>query len=138
MDKITTIEISEEFKKELDGLSNKGETYEDCIKRMISPYEKTFKNINRDNEAFTLTFEGMDENDEVLEREYIVVTYKELANSNVDDLFQVKKLDFNYFINQKALVIFHDENSCLIKFIDEIKTKSKKLEEFEIVAYHFN
>lgn len=131
------IELSEEFIEKLDTLVLEEETYEECIKRLISGYEETFKNINREKEAFTLSFEGLDENDEVDLREYISISYNDLSKSNVGDLFEVIKLDYEYYINQKALVIFKDETSCFIKFIDEINTKSKKVEEFEIVAYHF-
>ena len=137
MSENTKIEISKEFLEKLDLLSYEDESYEECIKRLISGYEETYRNISQEKEAFTLSFEGIDEKGEVDTREYIIVTYNQLAKANIGDLFEVEKLDFKYFINQKALVIYKDDTSCLLKFIDEINTKSKKLEEFEIVAYHF-
>jgi hypothetical protein len=130
------IEISEKFKEELDLLIRENESYEDCIKRLIQGYEEDIKNIQRDKEAFTLTHESLDNDDEI-ETEYIAVTYKELAMSNVGDVFEPKRLNSTYFVHQKAVVVYKDEDSCLIKFFDEIFSKSKKFEEYEIIAYHF-
>ena len=130
---MSKIELSDEFVEKISFLSEKDEAFEDTLKRIIGCYENNFKNINRDQDAFTLTFEPIGREG----CEYITVTYKELANSKIGDMFEVQKLDSTYYINQKAKIIYKDDESVLVKFIDEIYTESKKLEEFEIVAYHF-
>ncbi|MCC7554468.1 MAG: hypothetical protein KO202_08295 [Methanobacteriaceae archaeon] len=137
MSKKENIELSKEFIDKIKSLTEKDETFEDCLKRLIKGYEKDFKNISREKEAFSLSFEAMNENNEIIDSEYLIVTYVELADSKIGDIFEAQKIDYTYFINQKAVLIYKDDDSCLVKFIDEIYTKSKKLEEKEIVAYHF-
>ncbi|WP_409199386.1 hypothetical protein [Methanobrevibacter sp. DSM 116169] len=134
---MANIEISDDFIDKINLIRNENESFEQCLKRLIPGYEKNFNNINRDQEAFTLTFEEFNDEEEIIASDYLVITYQQLKESNKDDIFEIEKIDLNYFINQKAKVIYKDEDSVLIKFIDVINTASKKLEDFEIVAYHF-
>ena len=137
MGEITTVQLSKKFKEQLEKAKVGNESFEELLKRLLKGYSEGIENVSMPQQAFSLMFEGFDENGELNGVHEFGVTFKQLIDSEIGDLFVPNRDNSSFYNIQTAVVLGKDDSSCLVKITDKCKTAEIETEEKYVIAYHF-
>lgn len=137
MVKEATIKLSSSFKQKLEDAKNGDETFEDVLRRLLSGYDSEIESKTQEQVAFCLEHRGYADNGECWENHFLTVTYHELKNSKVGDVFEPESSNYAYHGHESATVICKTDDCCIIKFFAEICDETGTNYENEVMAYHY-
>lgn len=136
----TGISIKESSKEKLDSLKGENDTYEDVINRLLVSEEGSIKKdiveIKHHKIAFNLEHQGFTKEGFESESHERNISYLELADVEVGDVFEPLRTDDEYYIHEKAEVLFKDDKSLFIRVTVEINREKGYFEEYELLHVH--
>lgn len=122
-----TLNVTKEFKDELNKMKRGGESYEEILRREIGGFNSNLENI-----AEPIAFELKGEYEDLIEYEIKRVYWSSLFKSKVGDSWSVTNNDKCLF-RQTAEVIYRDEEVVIVKF----KTFANGRGHVEVRSYNF-
>ena len=129
---ITTISVSQEFKKELENMKKNNEKLEDVLKRKIVGYDKQ---LSKFEEPYCFSVECYNETEDVFKK--IKVSWTELFSSDVGTIWSFD-YDNSKGYDEKANIIYKDGNECIVKFTtNQYKYKKVVKSSDEFVVFKF-
>lgn len=125
-----TINVTKNFKEELDKMRLANESYEEILRREIGGFKGSLMNI-REPIAFELKGVYADEHSE-----NVKVFWSHLHDCQVGDFWSVSD---NEYCNHRetASVIYRDKDVVLVKFKTYNRHNGIKFFDVEVVSYNF-
>lgn len=126
----TTLNVTKEFKEELDKMRLANESYEEILRREIGGYKMGLLNV-KSPVAFTITgrYTGSD-------METVSVRWIELMKCRTGDVWTVSD-SVDCLHRETATVIYRDEDVALVKFKTMDKQGNIRFYDVEVVSYNF-
>ena len=138
MGKFTSIQVTQDLKEQLGKIkdANNYNSYQEAIEQLIKDNTNTnnYTVISREKIAISLRCIQIDEKGNgYLFNEYNV-SYFELKNAGLNDLFSPKLCDGEHYLFKTGKVIYKDENFVLLKINEVVNTPDECNEYHELVG----
>ena len=122
---MTTIKIKNDTKEKLEALKKEGQTYDQLLQSLIQHEPGANINdvteISREKIAFEVEHTTLNKNNEIIKTNGYNVSYYELSQSEVGNIFEIQNND-EYYIHEKAEILYKDKISVFVR--TSITTKS--------------
>lgn len=111
---LTNIRISKELQQIIKEHKNKGETYDNCVRRLIGGVMTRDGIVySQEDQAFVVTNSYYDdENAEYVEERTKTITYSTLKKAKVGKIFKPERLKYKNKVEEKLEVISKTDDSC--------------------------
>ena len=133
MEKWTTLKVTNEVRDAVKSHTEEGETYNDTLERILEGYVEFNKTIERPAVALTLYYTGYTLG-EISEQNILNITFEDLKNSNVDDVFEAEQGHSEYYEKTSAKVIYKDEDAVFIKLSRKAHTDTGNIHEVDMIT----
>lgn len=123
----TTVRIKKSSLIKIDKMKGDKGSVADVIEKLLSTVEgcqiDDIVEVKRETVAIPLEYTTFDENNDFKVQQYYDVTFQELKNSKVGDLFYANpNPSDDKYMNEIAEVLFVDGRSVLVRVTEEVKT----------------
>lgn len=134
-----SIPVTKKIKEEI--MKAKGDmTYNDFFKKILKEKEGAIiddiNEVKRPQTAITIEYIGLGGNMDALHpyqtNEYHI-SFDDLKNSQVGDVFHVEDDNYEYYTEESAEVVFKDKDTCLLRVKIETNTPEAYRKEYEMV-----